>query len=52
MTVYEPNERTAHSGTARAACGSHDSLQTERRLQIAVAGVDDYRDADAIGQRT
>jgi len=24
----------------------------EFALQIAVAGVDDYRDADAIGQRT
>ena len=35
---------------ARGATETHGSV--EFALQIAVAGVHDYRDADAIGQRT
>jgi hypothetical protein len=35
---------------ARGAIETHGSV--EFALQIAVAGVHDYRDADAIGQRT
>jgi hypothetical protein len=35
-----------------SAWGAETHGSVEFALQIAVAGVDDYRDADAIGQRT
>jgi hypothetical protein len=40
------------AGSRVSAWGAETHGSVEFALQIAVAGVDDYRDADAIGQRT
>ena len=44
--------KDSSSGSRVSAWGAETHGSVEFALQIAVAGVDDYRDADASGQRT